>query len=821
MPLTERERLQRCRDPNRLRSSQLIERVLVDFIPAQSPDPALITGVGNLGDLSVLVFAQEKPRGRDAKQAADVNYGMMSATGYWHVIEQLDRVNHASQAVLFLIDTPGADPSKEGSENLLAWAISSCTRRLLTFAGSTVSLVLGEGGSGGALAMQVADRRLMMHDAIYSTISPESCSAILFRTPDKIDEAMGILRPSAEQMLEVGIVDEVVTVPDSLVITQHAPASHLVGERLRAAFAHVRTTPAAQRVRQRCEAYLRIGRTRVEQSAPSTPRVLPVQRQVQPPPLEKFAHLSRDDDHLSTLRNAYYLAKGARLANAAVQELEVEADMVCPRDRGGCGVMFSRQAYTQAHYACPSCGRGDRLASDHWLALLCKDAPFEELFADLDLGDLEHAGYDTPAYQAQRKKAREQTGVGESMRVGIGVMGDMRVAMALSDFRFLGGTLGAVAGEKLWLICQIAREEQLPLLSVTCSGGVRMQDGTLGLAQMAKSVAAVNLLIESNLPYVSILADPCTGGALGSYATVANGVLAEPAALIAFAGPRVMRMAGLPLNEQAMLSNRFVEYGGVDEVVPRTRMALRAQRYLQLKPMLRRQHHKATVSMASAPESDITGWFDDLLARASAVLQDSNGASTNKTVLVSAQATVVARLADLALISVPLLLEQASGSANARVRANAVEALARFPGLEKAQLLQALQDDHHRVRANAAVGLLRRYPSEPETLATLQGLLGAADSVARRSALFALTRAPHTHFHAQVVAFCDDGDVLVRLAAAIALFSYRDVQRGRVALMPLLARLGVHAARKTRQMLQFMPEETAKPLRQCLEDVSA
>ena len=803
--------LQKCRHPGRLRASQLLARIAPDFAPTVSPDAALICGVGTLGGAQVSIFAQEKPQGRDPRKAVDVNYGMMSATGYWFVVEQLEKLPH-NRPVLFLVDTPGADPSKRGAENLLAWSVSAAIRALLKFPGPTLSVVLGEGGSGGALAMQVADHRLMVSDAIYATMSPESCSAILYHNATQIDEALRIMRPTAPDILRIGMVDEVVPMGENQMIEQHDAAARALGQRITAGFAALSRLPSAQRLKRRHSAYLSCGRSQQSSHVSAAPRRAP-SMDLAPPPMLKFSVLSQNSDEMAAIRSAYYSSKHKEAPSAE------ESDMVCPRDRGGCGVLFSQQAYLLAAWSCPSCGRGERLDSEHWLQVLCGDASFEELYADLDLSDLDHGGYDNAEYRAQRAAVKHKTGLTESLRVGVGEIDGIRAALAISDFRFFGGTLGAVAGEKLALIAQRAREEHLPLVTVTCSGGVRMQDGTLGLAQMAKTVVAMEGVMAAGLSCVSVLADPCTGGALGSYATAANAVLAEPSALVAFAGPRVMRLGGLPVNEAATLSNRFVEYGGVDEVVPRNRMRWRVWRYMQLKPtqMHRNANRAAEPASAAARLNDMNYWFDELVMRSSAVLQDYQTSGEIATNSVNIQASVVARLGDLALITIPLLLEQASNSANPRVRANALESLSRFPAHDRAQLFAGLNDDHHRVRANAALSLLRQDPSTPEALSVLKRLMMSEEAVHRRAALFALTRTPVEALRSLVQQACEDKDDLVRVCAFITLFSYGEDRMAAPRLQEHLEKMGSAGERTVKRMLQFMPEDAARLLRDTVD----
>ncbi len=769
MPTPHDQLLSDVRDPNRIRSSNLIARLVEGFEPLDSPDGALIAGHGLIAGFRVLVLGQEKPSGGDPAQAEAVSFGMMGAVGYWFVVEQLERAAADALAVLTFIDTPGADPSKLGVEQLLAWAVSASISSFIAYPGPTVSVVIGEGGSGGALALQVADRRLMVSDAFYSVISPESCSAILFRDHDHIPEAMQVLKPGAKHVLEIGVIDEIVDWPKRVAVKNHDRAATLLQPHIKTALTATAAIQTEQRLADRSAALMRCGRLRTEAEPRTATRVVPSRAAA--PARVRFVDASIDidsDDHsIASLRQAYFEEQGLD------DWMAHESDLLCRREGGGCGAVFSSSSYHAAGWACPQCGRGERLGAPHWVEILTDAHSFEELWADLDLPEMNDPVYDNETYRRQRETIRRRTGASGSMCVGIGLVEGARCALTISDFRFMGGTLGAVAGEKIRLIAGEAHAERLPLVSLVCSGGVRMQDGTLGLVQMAKSNAAVQKLLDAGLPHIVILADPCTGGALASYATCATTIIAEPRALLAFAGPRVLHLAGLPVDESQLVAETYARHGGVDEVVPRKVLRSRLRRYIDAATSDR-------VAPAEAPSAAqrqraitrrrVSAWFGEIRYQLANVIDGARGLIEEEaTELV--QANVVSELATLARVEIPSLLAKATQSGNARVRASAVAALATLPQaavrIDDA-VERALDDHHHRVRAEAALGLLRRTPDHVAAVATVERLLGSDDAATRRHGLYVATGAPLEIFEPEIRRLCEDTEAAVRLAAGVA-----------------------------------------------------
>jgi acetyl-CoA carboxylase carboxyl transferase subunit beta len=176
-------------------------------------------------------------------------------------------------------------------------------------------------------------------------------------------------------------------------------------------------------------------------------------------------------------------------------------------------------------------------------------------------------------YPVRIKKYEKESGLPEAVITGTGEIHGIPVSLAVMDFRFCGGTLGSAAGEKITRAIELALERKIPCIIFSTSGGARMQEGILSLMQMAKTSAALGRLAEARLPYISVLTHPTTGGVSASYATLGDVILAEPGALIGFAGPRVIKdttKQTLPAGFQT--SEFLLKHGLIDQIVPRGEM---------------------------------------------------------------------------------------------------------------------------------------------------------------------------------------------------------------------------------------------------------
>jgi acetyl-CoA carboxylase carboxyl transferase subunit beta len=231
-----------------------------------------------------------------------------------------------------------------------------------------------------------------------------------------------------------------------------------------------------------------------------------------------------------------------------------------------CGHTDIREMFIRNMNVCPNCDYHRRLRAIDYTNILLDDGSVEELETDLRSND----PLGVPDYPARLKKALTNAGDTDALLATTGTMEKMPVNLAVMDFAFMGGSMGSVVGEKIARMGQRSLEKKFPLIIISASGGARMQEGVLSLMQMAKTSAVLSQLAERRIPYVSILTNPTTGGVSASYAMLGDAILAEPGAVIGFAGPRVIKQTlGQDLPEGFQTSEFLLEKGMVDSVVHR------------------------------------------------------------------------------------------------------------------------------------------------------------------------------------------------------------------------------------------------------------
>jgi acetyl-CoA carboxylase carboxyl transferase subunit beta len=233
---------------------------------------------------------------------------------------------------------------------------------------------------------------------------------------------------------------------------------------------------------------------------------------------------------------------------------------------------------------CPTCAHHFRMSVGERIDLLLDEGTFIE--RDAGLESVDPLGFvDQKPYIDRLEAARVKTGLREAAVWGTGRIEGRRVAIGLFDFRFMGGSMGSVVGEKIARCLEAALVERIPAVVVSSSGGARMQEGTLSLLQLAKTTAPLGRLDAAGVPFISILTDPTTGGVLASFASLGDVILAEPRALIGFAGARVVSgTVGEDLPEGFQTSEFVYEHGLIDMVVPRAELRATLGRVLKLLP---------------------------------------------------------------------------------------------------------------------------------------------------------------------------------------------------------------------------------------------
>jgi acetyl-CoA carboxylase carboxyl transferase subunit beta len=256
--------------------------------------------------------------------------------------------------------------------------------------------------------------------------------------------------------------------------------------------------------------------------------------------------------------------------------LEIPADAWEKCD--ACGHTDIKDRFLQALNVCPSCGHHRRIPAQEYIDLLVDEGSWHEL--DAKLRSTDPLKFEN--YKERLDLAVKKAGPLEAVRTGYARLDGMPLDLAVMDFAFMGGSMGSVVGEKIARLTRRSAEKLIPLVIVSTSGGARMQEGALSLMQMAKTSVEIARLQRAGVPFISVLTNPTTGGVSASYAMQGDVILAEPGAVVGFAGPRVIKQTiGQDLPEGFQTAEFLLEHGMVDAVVPRSELRGTAARLLR------------------------------------------------------------------------------------------------------------------------------------------------------------------------------------------------------------------------------------------------
>ena len=259
-----------------------------------------------------------------------------------------------------------------------------------------------------------------------------------------------------------------------------------------------------------------------------------------------------------------------------------------------CGTMVFDKELDENLKVCPKCQFHFPIGPRERIHSLVETCSFEEMDADMVSVDvLQFTGVST--YEAKLADHQKNTGQKDAVITGIGKIGEYRAGLGVMDFSFLGGSMGSVVGEKLTRLIEKATEKALPLIIISASGGARMYEGMFSLMQMAKTCGALAYHGRNKLPYISVLTDPTTAGVMASYASVGDLIIAEPGAMIGFAGPRVIKdttQAELPPGFQT--AEFLLDHGLIDAIVPRKELKKQLLEYLDFMTARTRQNSPAS-----------------------------------------------------------------------------------------------------------------------------------------------------------------------------------------------------------------------------------
>lgn len=240
----------------------------------------------------------------------------------------------------------------------------------------------------------------------------------------------------------------------------------------------------------------------------------------------------------------------------------------CP----SCKKITTSQEHAKNAYVCESCGYHERIGSQEYFNILFDGGQFMELFDNI-ISDNPLNFEDTKKYTERLKEAYEKTHLKDAIRVAFGKVNEQEIVIAAMDFAFIGGSMGSVVGEKIARAVDFCIKAKSPLMIISKSGGARMMEAPFSLMQMAKTSAKLYQLAQHKIPYISLLTDPTTGGVTASYAMLGDLNIAEPGALIGFAGPRVVKETiGKDLPKGFQTAEFVLEHGFLDKIIPRTEL---------------------------------------------------------------------------------------------------------------------------------------------------------------------------------------------------------------------------------------------------------
>ncbi len=585
----------RTRHPMRPRSSDIIERLFPGFNKIESGEGSLVAGTCSFMEKDLYVIGQQKPRLADLQSQSDLNklnYGMLTADDHSLILNILKKAragNPEKTYIFCMVDTYGADISMESARHFQAFFISHLIREFLTIPVRTISLVIGEGGSGGALAVQYTDIRGQMDDALYATAPPESTASILFRDAERISDALTILKPTAKELKKLGVIDRIV--PSTETVTNLEEMAENVNQFLVKSIKDLSKSRIKKLLKKRQIKAKNFGLLKGGGTLHDIKRYIenPLKHLFQKvPPSIKIVNHSGMTEIFDDYGNQY--------ENTGKEFIECGGVPGKDRNSGGCGELIPLEDFFNNFLVCPKCGFTYTLGAEGWIDCLADTGTFHELYRNLTVDELLEKESLTDYYKDFLQRQEGRSRFKESLVVGSARIHHIPVVMGISEFYFCGGSMGVVFGEKFRRAVDYAIQENMPFISVCCSGGARLYEGISALMQMVKTIESVDRLKKHGLPYISILADPSTGGAIASYAALGDVTIAEPGALVIFTGPRVMKSRGFEVDENLVRSQAlhnisagiydnldyYHDIRGIQEICERKDMKQALARYLEL-----------------------------------------------------------------------------------------------------------------------------------------------------------------------------------------------------------------------------------------------
>ncbi len=554
-------------------------------LDANSPDPAVVCGFARLEMNDAVVVGHEKGAFHEDFRRG----GSALPQGNAKAMKAMKIAQKFGIPVVSFVDTPGSWPLEEF---LPAQRIAQNLEEQYLLKVPHVSVVIGEGGSGGALAIDVSDYRIMLDKAYYSVISLSGGAAIIARdkrhiSEEDIDRAARNLKITAQDAFDLGVVHKIIEEPkigvrvtdrdffikvrDAIVdglntVKTEVSPFFLPHPKLEHTW-RIRKLQVPILLRKRYRRYRKIGVYKTSLSD----RIRHVMGELY---RIKWIHslftpIRKTLDGIRRLKAKEKEEVSLLQAEEQPKVLKYEDRWVeCPNTEiHGCQDIWVPTLFEEYNGTCPNCGYHFRLIIDHYIDFLTDKGTFREFNEGIE--SVNPIGFD--GFNQKLKRAKQITGRKCSMITGYAMIGGYHVVMVLTDVRFRAGTLGSAEGEKFCRAVKRAMREKKPLVAVHQSGGARIEEGILALMQMVKTSIAVARFKQSGGLYISIETDPTMAGTLASYASLGDLTVAEPNAQVGFAGIHVIEQTvkqKKPRNYQ--YSDMVMGRGGIDFVVRRS-----------------------------------------------------------------------------------------------------------------------------------------------------------------------------------------------------------------------------------------------------------
>jgi acetyl-CoA carboxylase carboxyl transferase subunit beta len=554
-------------------------------LEANSADPAVVCGLAKLDGCDVMVVGHQKGRFEESFRRG----GSALPQGNYKAIQAMQLAGRYGIPIVTFVDTPGSWPLEE---YLPAQRIARNLEMQYYLRVPHISVVIGEGGSGGALAIDLCDYRIMLDKAYYSVISVSGGAAIIARdkrhiTEDDLHRAAKNLRITAMDALNLGVVDMIVPEPligarkadkEFFAEVKKAIIEGLNTVRRQVSFFNlyeqngpdswrINRVQAKNLLRKRWKKYRRIGvyhssvYDRFKHMLGEIYRVRWIHTVFTP--FRKLMDLHRI---MKTREEQSLLSAEEQPKTLSYEDRWVECPNTAIHD---CQDIWVPTLFEEYSGTCPHCGYHFRLIIDHYIELIADRGSFREFNEGLEsVNPLGFEGFDDKLEKARRATRRKC-----AMITGHALINGRPVVMVMTDVRFRAGTLGGAEGEKFVRAVKRALREKRPIIAVHQSGGARIEEGLIALMQMIKTSIAVARFQAMGGTYISVQTDPTMAGVLASYASLGDFTVAEPNAQIGFAGIHVIEQTvkqKKPKNYQH--SDMVMGRGGVDIVVRRSEL---------------------------------------------------------------------------------------------------------------------------------------------------------------------------------------------------------------------------------------------------------